>query len=105
MALDAALHSVIAVTTHTSVAAQSNGDEREIRAIAIRQGETWSRHDAGAYAALFTGDCGRQRGWLMVEWPTRARKQACGWFQNTNVVPEQPFTAGPDETVARNWPR
>jgi uncharacterized protein DUF4440 len=25
--------------------------------VAMRQGETWSRHDAKAYAALFTEDC------------------------------------------------
>jgi uncharacterized protein (TIGR02246 family) len=36
--------------------AQSAG-EAEIRAVARRQGEAWSRHDAKAYAALFTNDC------------------------------------------------
>lgn len=34
-----------------------SGDEAEIRAVATRQGEAWSRHDAKAYAALFTKDC------------------------------------------------
>ncbi len=34
-----------------------SADEAEIRAVAIRQGETWSRHDAKAYAALFTENC------------------------------------------------
>ena len=34
-----------------------NSDEVEIRDVALRQGETWSRHDAKAYAALFTEDC------------------------------------------------
>lgn len=48
--------SVIAVIGPSRAAAQSQ-DEREIRAVAVRQGETWSRHDAKAYAALFTEDC------------------------------------------------
>jgi len=38
-------------------AAAPGQDEAEIRAVATRQGETWSRHDAKAYAALFTEDC------------------------------------------------
>lgn len=48
--------SIIAVIGPGGAAAQSQ-DEREIRAVAVRQGETWSRHDAKAYAALFTEDC------------------------------------------------
>jgi uncharacterized protein (TIGR02246 family) len=48
--------SVIAVISQSPAAAQSQ-DEHEIRAVAVRQGETWSRHDAKAYAALFTEDC------------------------------------------------
>ena len=50
--LAAALVSVSALPAR----AQS-GDEAEIRAVATRQGEAWSRHDAKAYAALFTKDC------------------------------------------------
>jgi uncharacterized protein (TIGR02246 family) len=38
-------------------ASAQSADEAEIRAVATRQGETWSRHDAKAYAALFTEDC------------------------------------------------
>ncbi|MFY9550300.1 MAG: SgcJ/EcaC family oxidoreductase [Thermoanaerobaculia bacterium] len=38
-------------------AATHHEDEAEIRAVAMRQGETWSRHDAKAYAGLFTEDC------------------------------------------------
>jgi uncharacterized protein (TIGR02246 family) len=38
-------------------ASAQSSDEAEIRAVATRQGETWSRHDANAYAALFTKDC------------------------------------------------
>ena len=32
-------------------------DEAEIRAVVVRQGDAWSRHDAPAYVALFTEDC------------------------------------------------
>ncbi len=32
-------------------------DEAEVRAVAMRQAETWNRHDAEAYANLFTEDC------------------------------------------------
>ena len=37
--------------------AQTAADGAEIRRAARLQGETWSRHDAKAYAALFTEDC------------------------------------------------
>src|SRR4051812_49833444 len=46
----------ILVTAPGPAAAQS-ADEAEIRSVALRQGDTWSRHDAKAYAALFTEDC------------------------------------------------
>ena len=38
-------------------AAAPGNDEAEIRAVAMGQGETWNRHDAKGYAALFTEDC------------------------------------------------
>jgi uncharacterized protein (TIGR02246 family) len=38
-------------------ATAQRGDEAEIRTVAMRQGETWSHHDAQGYAALFTEDC------------------------------------------------
>jgi uncharacterized protein (TIGR02246 family) len=47
---------VAAATAAGPVAAQS-ADETEIRSVAMRQGETWSRHDAKAYAELFSEDC------------------------------------------------
>lgn len=47
--------SVIALMPTTASA--QLGDEAEIRAVAMRQGEAWNRHDAKAYAALFTNDC------------------------------------------------
>jgi ketosteroid isomerase-like protein len=37
------------------ISAQST-DEAEIKAVAMGQGETWTRHDAKGYAALFTED-------------------------------------------------
>src|SRR4051812_41176982 len=38
-------------------AAAQSADQAEIRSVAMRQGDTWSRHDAKVYAALFTEDC------------------------------------------------
>lgn len=46
---------VIAADPHP--AAAQGEDERQIRAVAVRQGESWSRHDATSYAALFADDC------------------------------------------------
>lgn len=50
------------------------GDEAEIRAVVTRQGDTWSRHDAPGYAALFTEDCNvvNVLGWW---WKGRAELQ------------------------------
>jgi uncharacterized protein (TIGR02246 family) len=46
------------LTPVSALPADAQGrDEAAIRAVALRQGETWSRHDAKAYAALFTEDC------------------------------------------------
>ena len=39
-----------------AVGAQSARDEVEIRDPQVRQQEAWNRHDAKAYAALFTDD-------------------------------------------------
>ena len=38
-------------------AVAQSADEAEIRSVAMRQADTWSRHDAKAYAELFTQDC------------------------------------------------
>ncbi|MEO9226393.1 MAG: SgcJ/EcaC family oxidoreductase [Gemmatimonadaceae bacterium] len=46
----------LAMTTGTTAVAQPS-DEAEVRAVATQQGDTWTRHDAKAYAALFTEDC------------------------------------------------
>ena len=40
----------------SEVGAQSARDEAEIRDLQVRQQEAWNRHDARAYAALFTDD-------------------------------------------------
>jgi uncharacterized protein (TIGR02246 family) len=53
----ALLIGTIVVATYPSPAVAQNVEEREIRAVTVRQGETWSRHDAKSYAALFTDDC------------------------------------------------
>ena len=45
------------IATSPARAATPGPDEAEIREVAMRQGETWSRHDAKAYAALLTEDC------------------------------------------------
>ena len=41
------------------------GDESDIRQLQARQQDAWNRHDANAYAALFTddGDCVNVVGW------------------------------------------
>ena len=50
------LAAVIMATSPTHAAAQSH-DEVDIRRVAMLQADTWNRHDAIAYAALFTEDC------------------------------------------------
>jgi len=55
----------------TAVAAASD-DESSIRQLQVSQAEAWNRHDAAAYAALFTedGDCVNVLGWW---WKGRAQ--------------------------------
>jgi ketosteroid isomerase-like protein len=47
----------ITVAAVTGPAAAQSADQAEIRSVAMRQNDTWNRHDAKAYAALFTEDC------------------------------------------------
>ena len=47
----------VAAVAAGRTAAVQRADEEEIRSVAMRQADTWSRHDAKAYAALFTEDC------------------------------------------------
>jgi uncharacterized protein (TIGR02246 family) len=50
--------SIALITLGSSRPAAAQGkDEAAIVSVAKRQGETWNRHDAHAYAALFTEDC------------------------------------------------
>ena len=50
------LISIVALPLPSRAAAQA-GDEADVRATVLRQAETWNRHDAAAYAALFTERC------------------------------------------------
>lgn len=55
----------------TMFAADQSQDEAAIRALEARQPEAWNKHDAKAYASLFTenGDCVNVVGWW---WKGRA---------------------------------
>jgi uncharacterized protein (TIGR02246 family) len=46
-----------AVVLSPARASAQSADQTEIKSIALKQGEAWTRHDAKAYAALFTEDC------------------------------------------------
>jgi uncharacterized protein (TIGR02246 family) len=48
---------ILVATVANPALAQSDNDRAEIRSVAMRQADTWNRHDAKAYAALFTEDC------------------------------------------------
>ena len=54
--LTAALLVVMTGFAIPGLSAQSARDEAEIREVQARQQEAWNRHDAKAYAALFTDD-------------------------------------------------
>jgi uncharacterized protein (TIGR02246 family) len=60
--------------TRLSAAAANPGDEAAIRTLEQQQQETWNRHDAKAYADLFTedADCVNVVGWW---WKGRAEIQ------------------------------
>jgi uncharacterized protein (TIGR02246 family) len=55
-----------------TAAAATSDDESAIRQVQITQADAWNRHDAKAYAALFTeeGDCVNVVGWW---WKGRAQ--------------------------------
>lgn len=44
------------VTTDRSFGADASEESAAIRGVEARQAEAWNRHDARAYAALFTED-------------------------------------------------
>jgi uncharacterized protein (TIGR02246 family) len=58
-----------------SVSAAAPDDEAAIRQVQTMQADAWNRHDAAAYAALFTedGDCVNVVGWW---WKGRAQIQS-----------------------------
>jgi hypothetical protein len=108
--------SVVALTVPSRGAAQTP-DEREIRNVQARQADAWNRHDATAYANLFTedGDVVNVVGWW---WKGRSqkgiqlqvlKKSAGKWliasFQNTSSVPERPFPTGPIAPGASSTPQ
>ena len=61
----------LSVSVTPVFAADQSGDEAAIRALEARQPEAWNKHDAKAYAGLFTenGDCVNIVGWW---WKGRA---------------------------------
>jgi len=52
-----ALTTAMIMATSSIPAAAQSQDEAAVRSVALRQADSWNRHDAGAYAALFTEDC------------------------------------------------
>ncbi len=76
-----ALLAVVGAMASPTRAAAQHQDEDEIRAVAVRQGDTWTRHDASAYAALFTEDCDVVNvvGWWWKGRAELARKLAAGF--------------------------
>ena len=55
-ALGVGLLSVVIVLTTASTSAAQARDEQAIRDLQVRQADAWNRHDAKAYAKLFTED-------------------------------------------------
>jgi hypothetical protein len=84
-------------------AAAQSSDEAAIRQVQVQQAEAWNRHDAPAYAALFSedGDVVNVVGWWWKGRPRQGiqtqvlQKQRGKWliaaFQNTNGIPERAF--------------
>ena len=52
-----AIFAAVMIAACPARAAAQGHDEADIRTVAARQADTWNRHDAKAYAALFTEDC------------------------------------------------
>lgn len=65
----------IGASTQVVTAADNTADETAIQQMEMQQAETWNRHDAKAYAALFAedGDCVNVLGWW---WQGRAEIEA-----------------------------
>src|ERR1043165_8952874 len=69
--ISTALVSMCVLAAQAVFAADQSADEAAIRALEARQPEAWNKHDAKAYASLFTenGDCVNIVGWW---WKGRA---------------------------------
>jgi uncharacterized protein (TIGR02246 family) len=67
---------IAAGLTASSFAAAQSSDEAAIRQLQSRQADAWNRHDAAAYARLFTedGDVVNVLGWLWRGRPEIERK-------------------------------
>jgi ketosteroid isomerase-like protein len=113
---------VVLLASAGVASADQQQDQAAIRALQVRQADAWNRHDAAAYAWLFTDDADVVNvvGWW---WKGRAeiegklkqalsfvfaestlqtqvlQRHAGAWliaaFQNTNGTPEVPFPTGP----------
>jgi uncharacterized protein (TIGR02246 family) len=66
------LLSLVIVALSGPASASTSDDEGSIRQVQVSQADAWNRHDAAAYAALFTedGDCVNVVGWW---WKGRAQ--------------------------------
>lgn len=53
----AAVFAAVTIAAWPARAAAQSHDDVDVRTVATRQADTWNRHDAKAYAALFTEDC------------------------------------------------
>lgn len=67
--------SVLCSSAHSAITADSAAEEAAIRQLEMQQAETWNRHDAKAYGALFAqdGDCVNVLGWW---WKGRSEIEA-----------------------------
>src|ERR1700731_2997378 len=81
------------LSARIACAAGEATDEAAIRALELQQQEAWNRHDAKAYAALFTeeGDCVNVVGWL---WKGRAEIEKKLTDAYVYVFQQSVFTLG-----------
>jgi uncharacterized protein (TIGR02246 family) len=83
----------VVLSARPAFAATSPEDESAIRALEVQQQDAWNRHDAKAYAALFTedGDCVNVVGWW---WKGRAEIEKKLTDAYVFVFRESVFTLG-----------
>src|SRR4029077_10378920 len=77
-------------TTFSGLCASQQADENAIRELQAQQAQAWNRHDAAAYAALFTadGDVVNVLGWWWRGRPEIASKltEAFAWVFRDSVL-------------------